>query len=314
VANYGVQISNRQSLDPSSPTQVDITVSDKTNAYWQYKVINTTVSTNAIYTQNGSTYYTIDTNNYTQIPSSSIRSDKSYMKYNSVNGTTNVTLTTAAQQSIIFEYELDDIFWLDEGNITAFRPVWNWYFDSFGQRFNYIRVSFWNWSSDSWSTVTKTNTTNTEFCPLPINQNVPGRVFYTPWINDSIDLNVEDIVNETINNKMLVRFEIVSPSTYAQNLNISINYQAIEIWYNNTFTAQVLVTDENDINTLYLMQDIGHSSSIKQWRAFIPTNNLASKTFAISFILQNGNSSVNIFARRYQSYDIPGGTEHYGCL
>ncbi|MHA1338772.1 MAG: hypothetical protein ACTSRZ_01955 [Promethearchaeota archaeon] len=303
VAQNGVQIANRQAISPDSSTVVSITVADKTNAYWTNKYENYSIDQTAIYQQNGSTYYTVDTNNYSIVQGSQYHSDRNLLNFNDDNAT-NITMTTNAQQSIIFKYKLDKYFWLNEENITGIMPHWNWYFNDIGQSIGSIRISFWNWSSNDWTSTIWQNSSVEEFCPLPVTKFTKGKV-YSPstWLTD---LNtISDIINETENNLLMIRFEIMAAGGLSQPLNLSLVYEALEIRYNNTYSATLYVQNDDNLVYTYRMNDAYHNASIKTWQCTIPTDQYTNPNYAISFLLQNGNSTVKMFARRFETYYDP---------
>ncbi|MBD3354090.1 MAG: hypothetical protein GF364_21590 [Candidatus Lokiarchaeota archaeon] len=302
ITESGVQVANRDALDPDSSATVTITVSDTTDDTHALKYYNNTVRPQILYQQNGSVYYTVGTNNFTQVELSQLSGDGNYMNENG-NNTLNVTMTQESQQSLIFEYRLSEFPWLGEDNITGLKPHWNWFFDKDpNMAFSAIRISFWNWSASDWTSTVWQNSSGDPFSPVPEDNNVTGRVYSAQsWLTDTD--SIKDIVNETYSNKVLVRFEIINPSDYQYNLNACIAYQALEIRYDNYFTADAVVFSEDTGTNTYAMADIGHTGTTKQWQVNIPVNEALPNDYMIVFFLQNGNSTARIFAGRYQSYD-----------
>lgn len=301
VAGEGVQIQNRAGVDPTSDTEINVTVADTTNAYSYNKEENITVGSARIYQQNGTGDYLVSSNKFSEVSRDAfgINSTKGMMQVNDESAT-NISLSDQAQQSVIFEYYIDDWYWLDQRNVTGLRLHWNWYFEDIGQNFDNIKISFFDWSTNDWTADLWTNASDEEFSPVPVDKNETGRVYSTSWLTG---YNFENVINETENNLVLARFVIESSSTYSDNLNVSLAYESLEVRFDNTFTAQAIfrgsITQQTEV---FNMTDVYHDASKKTWEVQFPTSDYIPQDFFITFVLQNGESVAKMFAARKQGY------------
>lgn len=299
VEGLGVDITNRQELDPTTDGDIELTVADTTNAYSGTKTENVSVGITRIYQQNGSGVYTVGSNKFSLIDSEDINTAKGHMQTNGLL-TTNLTLTDAAEQSIILEYNLDDWYWLGEKNVSGLRLHWNWYFDDIGQNFDSIKVSFFDWSTNDWTADLWTNTTDEEFSPVPVDKNETGRVYSTSWLNG---YNFPNIINETRNNLLLARFVIESSSSYGDNLNVSLAFEQLEVQFDNTYTCQAIFRGtETQTTEVFNMTDIYHDATKKTWSLQFPSYKYIPQDFFVTFVLQNGESVAKMYAARKQGY------------
>ncbi|MHA1872093.1 MAG: hypothetical protein ACTSXF_14200, partial [Promethearchaeota archaeon] len=222
-------------------------------------------------------------------------------------------------QSIIFEHFLDEYYWLNKENISGIKFHINWFFENDPSlTVTECGVTFYNWVTKNW-----TNTVHgtggdwfetagpNQLCPSPPTQN-DSAIYDSTWLNDTNLIN--QIVDETHNNRVLVRVFIVSNGADTYDLNACINFERLEISYKNYFSAVAKIADKDGVLHYFNMTNTVDGSGYRIWELNFSASDFIAQEFLIYFDIQNGNSSSKIWGYRVQTIKVSENNYHWSSF
>jgi hypothetical protein len=308
----GVQINETTHPNANKNLNVKLTVSDTLNG--DSAPLNHTyqLDQNELYYQDGTTIKTSSTS-YSPIPDNYIQS-MGNLTENDGNITriklNDAPLLSLRNQSIIFTHYLNQYYWLNSENITKMRFYINWHFDDPVPDISIpmIGVDFFNWETNKWTdTSQKPGWNQPPAASGELNPSPPSTKDLDYWASPELnDKNlINQIVNGSNNNKLMVRIWISSQaSTVASYLNCCIDYEAIEVQYENYFSAVMHVADSEGYLSEYPMENTLDDTTFRVWEYDLLIGSNSSRDYIIWFDVQNGNSSSKLIGGRYSSIKI----------